>query len=227
MTFQESEHPRLPAGTTGGGQFTFKDEVKYKEVADEGTTYKKLGAKFWAEMTDEELVALSGYTGNRYEEVNSYYRTGVGTSIIGLKTSNDPSVLESVQKTSKGLDSAEQHGQLPADYAVFRGVTPKMEARLQEMAVGGTILDKGYMSTTFRSESSRRFSRDNDAQMKILLPKGTKGIFASVPQFGDTQLKREQEFVLPRDSKLRYLGSRKVGQKDLHAQARQYVFELV
>lgn len=140
-----------------------------------------------SQLPPQEYEALQRYTGSSYKYINRGLRKGEVSSLSASDVS-----------TINGLDKAFENAKgLSKDEVVSRGVNANMESLLTP----GTIFqDKGFVSTTIREGSSFGL-----LTMKIIAPKGTKGIYVE----GLSLHAGEKELLLNRNSKFKIL--QKVG----------------
>lgn len=119
------------------------------------------------------------------------------------------------------LDSAIARSHVDTDTVVWRGMQDDMP-----MKVGEVFEDKGFMSVSFNRNVAVAFSSNlgnsyNDNNVVMRIPKDQDILSVNLGLGGHSRFMGEQEGVLPRGMKLRYVGL------DSNARQNEKVFEVV
>lgn len=170
-------------------------DFRETDSADELKEFENLWEKKIAELPQDQQDAYAKYTSSFHEELNGWLRHGKK----GFRF--DESRLEFLETNRNLLDAAGKAHKLEQNTVLYRNVKVDslqfwgVETDTIETLVGRYIGDKGLMST---SVDGRAFSQ-NPVRMIINAPKDTPGSYIkSVSSFSS-----ENEFLLPRDSKLK------------------------
>jgi len=177
---------------------------------------QKWGAKHykkWFESLDKDEVKWVGeYTGGLYHSINGLLRFAAKPGDEDIET-----VKAAINSISKALSRAK----VPDDVIAWRGVAGGKEIASEllgvsklEDAVGKTILDNGFVSTSLEKRVAAKFAgafrgSTDSVVFKIRIPKGSRGAFVSPDAkfFGDDidmlgiGFKSESELLLRRNSK--------------------------
>ena len=144
--------------------------------------------------------------------VEKYSRSGRMINHVLRNTKGDLSKLDAdkadlVRKVDTYLESFEA----PRDLTLYRGVTPGHDSKfISGMTSGDQFTDYGFLSTSTKQSNAAEFTEGSDGSMlmEIIVPKGHK----LAPLKGITESGWDfNEVLLPRGTKLRHTGSRKVG----------------
>lgn len=144
-------------------------------------------------LTKDERSALDGYSGTYYREINETLRGG------SPWTDLTPAQLKA---EIAHLDASINKGTLAAETTLYRGTSPAaLGGGLP--AVGSTLSDKGFLSTSRSEKIAGAFANmsTGGVMLKITAPRGTKASDVSHHTGG-----REQELLLGRNAKLRVTG---------------------
>lgn len=161
------------------------------EARDEDGKWAK-DAPAKQDITPEEREAIASYQDGAYQEINQVLREG-----------GDFEPDEGWRKVIiADLDAAMKRNALPSDAVLYRSGIP--EETLAGLKPGDVLADKAYQSTSFSDDASEVGSIHwGKTLAEIRAPKGTPGIFVSGGEKGyDT----EQEFLLPRNTALKFAG---------------------
>lgn len=132
--------------------------------------------------------ALKDYTGYNYQNINGLLRKG----------EEDITNVSKQKDRVKGIDNAlDKLPRTPKNMKVFRGVSNNVA---NNMTVGDTVVDKGFMSTSLNKRFGSAWS--GAVAIEIRVPKGSKGAYLGTIS---NQGNNESEFLLPRGSKLKVL----------------------
>jgi hypothetical protein len=144
-------------------------------------------------LTKDERSALDGYSGTYYREINETLRGG------SPWTDLSPAELKA---EIAHLDASINKGTLAAETTLYRGTSP---AALGGgiPAVGTTLSDKGFLSTSRSSNIAEAFQNmsTGGVMMRITAPRGTRAADVSYHTGG-----HEQELLLGRSTKLKVTG---------------------
>ncbi|MGQ0559994.1 MAG: ADP-ribosyltransferase [Sphingosinicella sp.] len=144
-------------------------------------------------LSDDEIAAVRAYAGLQYRMIDGCLR--------GDKPCPD-AVLEQIRL----LDSAVAKSQLKSDVVLFRGVDGDAadSIRAGGTAIGSILCDPAFMSTTTNPEKAALFSTfpPGGIMYKISALKG----MSALPMASYSNYPKEQEFLLPRGTKLKVLG---------------------
>lgn len=139
------------------------------------------------DFTDEELEALEEYTDAGYLAVNDYLRNGLAKGMA----------KEDIESLIERLDMAIATSSTNADSTVYRGIS---DESFDDLVVGSTLHDKGYVSTSSELENAKNFSAfsaSGGSIFQIDLPAGSNVVDVGKADVGYTN---EKEFILPRNS---------------------------
>lgn len=189
-------------------------DVKSAKTFTEAELRNGAAKKQWGgwskKLSGQEKDALKAYSSEPFDELATDY----------IKMNNhlrgkDKNPSKETRDTIRRVDSAINKGSIPQDTTVFRGFPASILGDDPAKIVGKTITDKAYTSSSMSERVASQFSKDLIAEIKI--PKGSKGAFmdATLTKGDLDQLGRdpEHELLLPRNSKFRVLGTKKIGAK--------------
>lgn len=175
-------------------------------IPDNEDTYSELYEKLDARYTpylednwDNGGEAVSVYAGDAYMAINSKLRgtkpdaamLGYGSDDMAEYEEFAAEAVEFIPAMDKAFKKAKP---TPSNMVVFRAAPPEFVQGSQNY--GDVFQDKGFVSTSLDSS----FGETNG--YAIAVPKGSKGLFiAEVAPNPE-----EAEFLLPRDSKFKYIG---------------------
>ena len=161
--------------------------------------------------SEASLASLGDYTREYYKDINRSLR-----HLDDFKTTNKeyPEHIKYIEKSVKNIRKLFDENRTSKDMTVFRGLKSG-SARLKDLQPGDIFVDKGFMSTTSDSTVTSAFSNKSSAQMKILVPKGSRAISTlDVTKYPD-----EEEVLLGDNSNLKFVG--------LEDDGTTYCFQLV
>ena len=169
--WDESEHPREPKGSEGGGRFT-----------SSGGGSGLAGAAPVAELEPDEIEALGVYK-NFGWDFNKQLREGRTTN---LSYELDEGRVERLDLAA--MDRAFNSGSrvLQEDVTVYRGLGPMRQS------LPTVFVDNGWVSTTLDRTVAESYSRGGEI-LEIRVPKGTR-----VLQVKDYTADVESELILQR-----------------------------
>ncbi|HDR8028867.1 MULTISPECIES: ADP-ribosyltransferase [Bacillus cereus group] len=202
-----------------------KSENTSEEKKNPNSTFnaKEYGEKWIKKLTKSELAAMKKYTGDDYDALNTYLRTG---EIMSGYSKKD------LKQTIAFMDKAIQRASLPEEITVYRRSTEQEFKRdknflkhmfnldldsldsfetyikkaidLVNANVGKTNIDKAYRSTSLKSEGSGDpFFLKRPIRVEITIPKGTHAPYLeSISSFPE-----EKEILLPHGSKFKLTGA--------------------
>ncbi|HHT7068177.1 ADP-ribosyltransferase [Bacillus cereus] len=202
-----------------------KSENTSEEKKNLNSTFnaKEYGEKWIKKLTKSELAAMKKYTGDDYDALNTYLRTG---EIMSGYSKKD------LKQTIAFMDKAIQRASLPEEITVYRRSTEQEFKRdknflkhmfnldldsldsfetyikkaidLVNANVGKTNIDKAYRSTSLKSEGSGDpFFLKRPIRVEITIPKGTHAPYLeSISSFPE-----EKEILLPHGSKFKLTGA--------------------
>lgn len=126
---------------------------------------KTCGREWTESLSKENKAAIHSYTGTAYSNINARLR--------GLEKSFDPGNQECAIRIHQALSGAS----IPADCTVYRGVSSKALGMLRmlpdNMLVGKTFTDHGFMSTSLERNSAF----GGDMLLEVDVPKGAHGAY--------------------------------------------------
>lgn len=152
------------------------------------------------EHTGEQRWAVTQYTGVYYDDINSPLRRGKTEERLP-----EGNLSEYVEH----LDAFCNNATLNRDAVAYRGIKHDSVTNLwiEKMSVGDIVIDGGYSSVAMNARGLTKAMSNlgvhKSAVMEILLPEGAR----LGPAYTLSQHAREQELLLPRMSRMRYLGS--------------------
>lgn len=150
-----------------------------------------------ATWSDQQKQAVEDYMDFGFENTNKALRVNKGNL---QKIANEDSYRAvDIQSIDGSMKSA-----LKQNTVLFRGLSMS-----SDIAIGSTLRDHGFNSTTFLKDKAVEFSDSGKGLtryvVKIKAPKGTKGIFG--PDISSSNLASEElEFILPRGTSYRITG---------------------
>ena len=156
-------------------------------------------------LTYPEMNTLNDYAGFEHTNLNRHHREN------GEPFKEYPHKIKYIENQTKHMDSAIGKHTTEDDAHVWRGVHKGVIDKLK-MKPGDTFHDKGYVSTSLNPLEAKSFSYDNHV-MHIYLPKGSKALHLPSHGLGN---QREDEVILPRNSKFKYNGSEMKGNTTIH-----------
>jgi SPP1 gp7 family putative phage head morphogenesis protein len=170
-----------------------KDELKEWK----GQKEWKADKGYFGKLTHEQLDAFQDYSGHMYSNINDYLRHGKNP--VDLNRGDHAKLLATVKENIAHLDEALKHGSAPRAVTVYRGVRGDV---VDQFKAGQVFQDKGYISTTADKAVGEQFAREMGSPKKavfhIEIVKGDN----IAPVYSH---KKEQELLLPRDTKLEIL----------------------
>lgn len=141
--------------------------------------------EFAEKWSSTEQSALKAYTGSAYSEINGALRNGKAAS-------------PTTQARINAIDKAFTKSVAKTDVVLMRGLAPAAVNKYiaeGNFAVGKTMIDKGYASTTSNYGTAKGFSQGG-YQMVIRVKKGQ----AVAPLEQLSKYSGEKEFLLPRNT---------------------------
>ncbi|PFN80955.1 hypothetical protein COJ76_31145, partial [Bacillus thuringiensis] len=198
------------------------------KLKDPNSTFnaKEYGDKWIKKLTKSELAAMKKYTGDDYDALNTYLRTG---EILPNYSKGD------LKQTIAFMDKAIKRASLPEEITVYRRSTEQEFQRdknflkhmfdldfdslgsldsldtyiqkainLVKANIGKENIDKAYRSTSLKSEGSGDpFFLKRPIRVEITIPKGTHAPYLeSISSFPE-----EKEILLPHGSKFIITGA--------------------
>jgi hypothetical protein len=195
---------RFASGAGGGGSATGA------EVLPQGKGYGKSDPH---PSYDGELGPyIEHYTGTASDPLNEYFRKGVFPKENGAYLSK-----EDVPDYKHALDATLAQTYTTKDMTLYRGIGTDGVAKFQNLQVGQTFTDKGYVSTTPDTSQLWDFMPANGdtsgVVLEISVPKGSKVLsmqkyFNGVsPSYAPgQQILDEAEHLLPRNTLFKVMG---------------------
>lgn len=141
---------------------------------------------------DPGVKAHDTYTGSGYKPINHYARTGKPHPYYDMPTSESA-------KHIKNLDAMyATHGVTNGQpILVVRGVRGEYAQQLKQLKVGDVITERGFMSTSTKTDTPKGFKASNGVMMEIGVPSGKRFIAGT---------DYEHEILFPRNAQLRVVG---------------------
>ena len=136
--------------------------------------------------------AIKEYTGPAYAQINGALRTG---KKLG---SNKQNVVNKLNEAF-----AQPEAKANENFTVYRGIT---SSQLQHLAMGSTITDKGFVSTSSDVNEAKKFAGTAGALMEIRVKKGQPAM--SVKNM--SAFPSEMEVMLPANTSFKVVG-KKIG----------------
>lgn len=184
--------PRVPAGQAGGGEWI------------EGGS-----AGGGATITTRERAEVYHYTNQGYLDINEVLRAG--------EVNQSKYLRDSVEL----IDSAIAKSETQKEFNVFRGInSAEFIKSLETLQPGETITDAGFVSTSQSYLAASQYAGKSQPVLDIRMPAGSRALY--VEGISASKGEGEEEYILPRDSVLRYRG--KVGEE---TGSTRYQFDLV
>lgn len=206
----KEKKPENPGQTKLGG---FNGAKRFRSKQDSYDYYFDSSSQAWKGFSQDEREALKRYTGSDYRWMNGMLRRGEYVSgkvrdyrdaaIEAATTALERTGLREPVVVRRGTDASGVAGLFNV------GINDLKDKAVQDALVGQRVIERGFMSTGAADSSG--FSGIN---FEILLPEGTKGIYAEpFSEFGHTsphelwdgekrgwQVGRENEFIVQRNS---------------------------
>lgn len=205
----KASNDNKPGETTLG---EFSRAKRFSERKDSYSYHFDDAAKVWKSLSLDERSALRQYTGGDYSWMNGMCRTG--EHVTGGSSRKDQIIdyaTSALEKTGLKDAIVVRRGTQADGVAAIFGVDMKdlSSKDVQSALVGQRVIERGFMSTG--ASESTGFS---GIEFEILLPEGTKGIYAEpFSQYGRTspnglwdgekrgwQVGSENEFLVQRNS---------------------------
>lgn len=155
-----------------------------------------------------EFNSVRAYGGVNHAKINGYIRKNEDwssyLSTMLTKGHSKKEMIKEVETLIKDIDDAMQRTPaLQQDSTIFRACDT-FGAYLRK---GDIDSFKGYASCSFQMESAEGFDDTGRYMLKILAPKGQKGIAMNAKNNGDkiTYFTHEHEFLLPKNQKFQVI----------------------
>lgn len=136
--------------------------------------------------------AIKEYTGPAYAQINGALRTG---KKLG---SNKQNVANKLNEAF-----AQPEAKANENFTVYRGIT---SSQLQHLAMGSTITDKGFVSTSSDVNEAKKFAGTAGALMEIRVKKGQPAMSVK----NTSAFPSEMEVMLPANTSFKVVG-KKIG----------------
>lgn len=203
---EKKAHGAVHLGSTDGAK-RFTDKRKAYDH------YFESAAKAWNGLSEDEKEALWYYTGTEYKWMNNALRSGKYSSGGGFAWERNriDAATSALEKTSLEDAAIVRRGTQPDGVAALFGVgeSDLSDKDVQKAMIGQRVIERGFMSTS--ASESEGFEGIN---FEIILPKGTKGIYAEpFSEHGKTspknlwdgkksskQVGNENEYLIQRNS---------------------------
>ena len=188
---------------------TLDDHAEYQEKHYPGNDYSndyffKLGRETKAAkaaMGPDLHEALRDYTGNEYAEINNALRSGKASKEIAAKTARVNAALAHLPKVDSG-------------HVLFRGLTVKTEAALNELAGAGELSSKSFTSTSRSPSTALAFGAEagkDEFSVLYRIHKPKSGVLVEqVSQMG-----HEKEVLFPPGARFRVIGRQRTAHNQL------------
>ena len=159
-------------------------------------------------MSVDEFGSVKSYGGIEHFRINGYIRQNqnwidyINSALTKGRTRDE--VIRETKKIIRNMDSAiAKTPGLEQDSIIFRACDT-FEGHLR---AGDVSSFKGYASCSFQKESAKGFHDDGRYMLKILAPKGQKGIAMNAKNNGQkfTTYSHEHEYLLPRNQEFQVL----------------------
>ena len=148
-------------------------------------------------LSPHEERSLKEYSGPRFRSLNQ-------------KLNDKTELTESEKNVISGLDSAFKKSETTEPLVLFRGVRiPPKSYELEYGALGAESSNSGYYSTTSDINVAQQYSGGKGVGnvLEVHVPKGANALSLVGTSLNDN----ESEILLPRDTKTRVVGYRKIG----------------
>jgi phage-related protein (TIGR01555 family) len=163
----------------------FSDTDHRTTVEVERDLYKTMLTK---PETTAEKTSIGVYSGAGYSSINGHLRgKNPATALMRQNISN--------------IDNVLARSRIPEDTVVYRGIKPPFSKEILAAKVGSTIDDPGYVSTSLKGDTSKKFATPEGVVLKMLLPKGNSAYVMNGR--GASHYPKEHEVLLPRGSRFR------------------------
>lgn len=178
LAWDESQHPRDPAGTTTGGRFTSDELEGEDDIYDESDFQEEL--RHWEKsLSIEEIDAIERWTKTDWTTIREYEKDGVDDALV--------------RAFNGALDKAPKY-----DGVVFRGlhiVSKDLKDKL--FTVGAEVGFRASSSASRDSDVARSFAVGSRVILQIRCKTGV-----SIENLSNTD-EPEQEVVLRRNTRYR------------------------
>lgn len=148
-------------------------------------------------FSEEEIQAISDYTGNSYEVINRYLYKGFDNGIT-------PENAEYIQNTVSVIDSAFNETQAPFAYTIYTGLSQRYNA--QDLILGNQYMFRGYVSGTLDYNNMLASFSKTSIILQIGINQGQPSIFVDPL----VQTSQDLEVLLPRGSRIQIINGPQV-----------------
>lgn len=148
-------------------------------------------------FSEEEIQAISDYTGNSYEVINRYLYKGFDNGIT-------PEDAEYIQNTVSVIDSAFNETQAPFAYTIYTGLSQRYNA--QDLILGNQYMFRGYVSGTLDYNNMLASFSKTSIILQIGINQGQPSIFVDPL----VQTSQDLEVLLPRGSRIQLINGPQV-----------------
>ncbi len=206
------KQPRDGSGKWSSGKGSYSDnKMNTEQFIDFADSQKEITGDDKVKYRVEDYQNIDAYLINRILKETKgkastsldFAKDGNGELPKGIDDTYVERIGGKLNKTKEVLDNSMQH-KLEKDTYLYRGLSHVND----DWKVGSEINTYGYSSTSFDKELAAKHTsnamkyRDDTSKeivLKIRAPKGTKGL---VPYKVTGSRPKEQEFLLPRNSKM-------------------------
>ncbi|WP_297981539.1 phage minor head protein [uncultured Methanobrevibacter sp.] len=180
--------------------FEADDSNNFESVSEKGKLEKRqIASQQSIQISEKEIESANCYYGIHSIDIKGYFLNDVdfrerywSKSKTGRKE-----YIKQIKEWVKNINSLmEKSGGLTQDTVLWSG---REEEIFLDLEPGSIAQWKHPVSTSYKKSVGDNFQYDDRYLVKILAPKGTKGIAANDPRLAG--LTREHEFTLPRNQK--------------------------
>lgn len=166
---------------------TSKKDKNLQSIVKQLTSYYSSGL-----FSEEEIQAISDYTGNSYDAINRYLYKGFDDGTA-------PEDAEYVENTVNILDGAFNETQAPFAYTIYTGLSQRYNA--EDLILGNQYMFRGYVSGTIDYKNMITSFSKTSIILQIGINQGQPSIFVDPI----TQTSQDLEVLLPRGSRIQLI----------------------
>lgn len=180
--------------------FEVDDSNNFESTLEKGRLEKRqIASQQSIQMSEKEIESINCYYGIHSIDIKGYFLNDAdfrGRYWSKSKTGRKE-YIKKIKEWVKDIDSLmEKSGGLTQDTVLWSG---REEEIFLDLEPGSIAQWKHPVSTSYKNSVGDNYQYDDRYLVKILAPKGTKGIAANDPRLAG--LIREHEFTLPRNQK--------------------------
>jgi hypothetical protein len=148
-------------------------------VCDKKKKGKKLSYKYVRLFSIVNMPTnpfVKEYSGNSYTRVNKFLR-GSDKKLTLKSWASPKNKKYKIGRLIKEVSSSLMNHPLPRSVTVYRGLSKKIAKTMENLKVGETFIEKGFLSTSFGRSIAQSWAGKKGLVMEIHAPKGSPGIW--------------------------------------------------